>query len=408
MPTSSSFATKVHGPAVSSRNVVLMGVIALAVAMGVGRFAFTPMLPLMLRDGGLNAAMGAEWAAVNYGGYLAGALSAAWFARRLHTGLVAGLLGVVVSTLAMAGSDPSLPWLGAVLRGVAGVCSAWVLVCASSWCLPELAPRGSRSGGWIYTGVGSGIAVTGALAWLGGRQTAQVLWIELGLLALVGTVYVLQQWRVETATTQSGGVATVATPPTLARETEGTWGLIVCYGVFGYGYIVPATFLPTMARELVEDPLVFGLTWPIFGSAAALSVAAAARWMAPWPRRKVWALAQATMAVGTLIPLLQQSLWALTLSAVLVGGTFMVATMAGLQLAREKMPANPTRLLSRMSVGFATGQIAGPVWVRLMGGMGMAQPVALWWANAMATFVLIVTALWLWRGEGLHAKEEGA
>jgi MFS family permease len=174
--------------------------------------------------------------------------------------------------------------------------------------------------------------------------------------------------------------------------------LVLCYSAFGFGYIIPATYLPTMARQLVSDPLVFGLTWPIFGAAAALSVAVASRWLSAWPRRKVWAAAQAVMALGTLLPLCQQSLWTLTASAVLVGGTFMVATMAGLQLARERMPSNPTPLLARMTAGFAAGQIAGPLLVRWIGSTQWAGWDALHWANAAATVLLAATAFWLWRG----------
>ena len=104
------------------------------------------------------------------------------------------------------------------------------------------------------------------------------------------------------------------------------------------------------------------------------------------------------MAVGTLLPLLQQALWVLVASAVLVGGTFMVSTMAGLQLARERIPSNPTPLLARMTAGFAAGQIAGPVLVRLIGSAQIAGWDALSWANAVATVLLAVTSLWLWRG----------
>ena len=157
---------------------------------------------------------------------------------------------------------------------------------------------------------------------------------------------------------------------------------MLCYGTFGFGYIVPATFLPAMARQLVPDPLVFGLTWPLFGLAAALSVAAAARWLPGWPRRRVWALAQGMMALGTALPLAAQALWALAASAVLVGGTFMVATMAGLQLAREQAPANPTPLLARMTVAFAAGQIAGPLLVRASAPAAGPAGMRSAWASA--------------------------
>lgn len=175
--------------------------------------------------------------------------------------------------------------------------------------------------------------------------------------------------------------------------------LILCYGAFGFGYIVPATFLPAMARQQVSDPLVFGLTWPLFGLAAALSVAAAARWASLWPRREVWALAQGIMALGTALPLASRAIWSLALSAVLVGGTFMVATMAGLQLAREQVPANPTPLLARMTMAFAAGQILGPVLVRGLGPGMLFGWDAISWACAVATLLLALTAAWLWRAE---------
>jgi len=74
----------------------------------------------------------------------------------------------------------------------------------------------------------------------------------------------------------------------------------------------------------------------------------------------------------------------------------MVATMAGLQLARERMPSNPTQMLARMTAGFAAGQIAGPLLVRWIGTTQWAGWDALHWANAAATVLLAATAFWLW------------
>jgi hypothetical protein len=377
--------------------VVASGVVALAVAMGVGRFAFTPLLPLMLRDGTLSAATGAEWAAANYVGYLAGALTASAFVSAPLRGLLIALVGVAVSTLAVGFVGYGVQAAGVAARALAGVFSAWALICASAWCLPYLAHRRmTHLGAWIYTGVGLGIALTGSVAWIGGTQPARWLWLELGALACSGVAIVA--WLPVALPASESSKAQGQKSDTTAR---GVWrrhaAILFCYGAFGFGYIVPATFLPAMAREHTSNPLVFGLTWPVFGLAAVASVAASARWLAEWPRARVWALAQAVMALGTGTTLVSSQLPALALTAVLVGGTFMVATMAGLQLARELEPGSPAPLLAALTVAFALGQIAGPVVIRLLGPGLRGGWDALACANGAATALLAVSSLWLWR-----------
>jgi MFS family permease len=374
-------------------SILLIGVISLAVAMGIGRFAFTPLLPLMVRDHAIDAATGSEWAAANYAGYLIGAMTAARMGRRILPSLRAALIGVALSTLLVAFVEGAA--LGAALRFAAGIFSAWVLVLASSWCLAELARRGEvRAGSWIYTGVGLGVALAGVVAWLGGMQPAWLLWLELGLLAALGVAYALAALP-RTSTDRLAASVTAH-----GRPLQGSWKLVICYGAFGFGYIVPATFLPALAREQVDDPLVFGVTWPLFGIAAALSVAVVARLLSAAPRRRVWAVAQAAMAVGTGLPVLSESLWSLALSALLVGGTFMITTMAGLQMARELMPRDPTRLLARMTAAFAAGQIAGPLLVRALQFQPATGSSGVSAAGAIAALVLALSALWLWLGRG--------
>lgn len=391
----------------STLPILVGGIIALAVAMGIGRFAFTPMMPLMLRDGIIDLAIGTEWAAANYLGYLIGALTASRFGKNTRRGMTLGLTGIGITTLGIVLVSASSPWLGTMLRGAAGIFSAWVLVCTSGWCLNALAARNaSKKGSWIYTGVGLGIMVTGLLTWLGGQQVAASLWLALGALACGGTVLAMLCMKERMAP------ASAPAAPAMAKSApqggQGTAALVVCYGTFGFGYIIPATFLPTMARQLAPDPQIFGLTWPIFGCAAAVSVALVSRWMSGWKRTHVWALAQGCMALGTLLPLFVNALWAIAVSAVLVGGTFMVATMAGLQLARERMPADPTKLLGRMTAGFAAGQIIGPLVVRAIGTGKIAGWDAFSWANALATVLLAVTAVWLWRMDRHQALPSSA
>ena len=127
----------------STGNAAGAGFVALAVAMGIGRFAFTPLLPMMQADAGLTVVEGGWLAAANYAGYLAGALTALAM-RGSPAGVVrSGLALVGVSTLAMA----FVPHLAAALalRALAGVASAWVLVFASAWGLDHIQSAASPS-----------------------------------------------------------------------------------------------------------------------------------------------------------------------------------------------------------------------------------------------------------------------
>ncbi|HKX02754.1 MAG TPA: YbfB/YjiJ family MFS transporter, partial [Methylomirabilota bacterium] len=146
------------------------------------------------------------------------------------------------------------------------------------------------------------------------------------------------------------------------------WGLdsarlVLCHGILGLGYIIPATFVPAMARTLVPDPLVFGWAWPIFGAAAMASTLVAGAAIRVVGNRRLWALSQLVMAVGVAAPVLWPSMGGIMVAALLVGGTFMVSTMGGLQEAQIVAGPHARQLMAAMTAAFAAGQIAGPLLV---------------------------------------------
>jgi MFS family permease len=339
--------------------LALVSLVALAVAMGIGRFAFTPLLPMMQQDAGLSVTAGGWLASANYLGYLMGALLATALRIRSATAIRAGLATIVVVTFGMGMAHTFAAWV--VLRTLAGIGSAWVLVFTSSWSLERLAQTNRPVlNGVVFAGVGTGIALAGAvcIALMQWRATSSQAWTALGWVALVGTAAV---WRaLGTGERVSSGDGRHV--PAEARRWEARWVLLVlCYGVFGFGYILPATFVPLMARQLVTDPLVFGWAWPVFGIAAALTPLGAAVWAQRIGVRRVWAASQATMALGVAVPIVWQTIGGIMLAALLVGGTFMVITMAGMQQARAMAGRAATPLMAAMTSAFGTGQIVGPV-----------------------------------------------
>ena len=155
----------------SALAVCTAGALSLAVAMGIGRFAFTPMLPLMIQGGQLDVAAGGWLAAANYAGYLLGAMTASrtgWSAPRLAA---TALVLTAVFTAAMALPGPAWLWLG--LRLAAGVSSAWACVGTSVWCLGALSRLQRPSwGAGLYAGVGAGIAIAGLFCLAGAAAGA--------------------------------------------------------------------------------------------------------------------------------------------------------------------------------------------------------------------------------------------
>jgi hypothetical protein len=152
-----------------------------------------------------------------------------------------------------------------------------------------------------------------------------------------------------------------------------------------------------MARSLVSDPRLFGLAWPVFGITAALSTFIAGWAMRHATRIQVWAVSNVIMGVGVLLPSVWLNGATVALSALMVGGTFMIVTMAGVQEVRARAVGDATPLVARMTSAFALGQIAGPIASSLLLHVPRFAQSGLNVALQIAAVTLFASAAWLWR-----------
>lgn len=385
----SSIAAPVVVPAPPTAvTAVWTGLIGLAVAMGIGRFAFTPLLPLMQQDAGLTLVQGGWLATANYVGYLAGAVIYIAAPPRPARAIQWGLMSIAIFTLGMALTNYFWPWL--VLRFLAGAASALVLVGVSAWAIPILVQLGRVEwSGRVFSGVGVGICFAGLISLIAAVTAwgSRAAWILLGAIA-AGFTFAL--WRRLAADAAYAPAAITTEHRPLSRQA---WVATLCYGAFGYGYIIPATFLPALAREVIANPAAFGWVWPVFGAAAAISTALAARFFPGHSPRRLWAYGQWVLAIGVIAPVFATNLHVLLFSALCVGGTFMVITMAGVQEARRMGGTQGPRLIAAFTAAFALGQIIGPLTVTLFHG-------GLTWPSLLAGFVLAASSLALRLGAG--------
>jgi MFS family permease len=382
----------------------------MAVAMGIGRFAFTPLLPIMMAEHSVDLNGASLLASANYVGYLVGAVACTfqpWLWRRLHwrsfpngPALIrAGLVATGVLTLAMALHVPAA-W--APLRFAAGVASALVFLYTSSWCLEQLAHRGVPDmGALIYVGpglgiVGSGLAASALVAW---RAPAALGWFTFGLLALVLTALV---WKILQARRAIEAPPLAPTParPAPAAAPAGAMELALltaAYGIAGMGYIVTATFLPVIARLALPGSRWLDLFWPLFGLGVIVGALVASRLRGPGDLRLRLAACYAMQAVGVAASLVSPTLAGFAIGSVLLGLPFTAITFFAMQEARRVRPLQAASVMGLLTAMWGLGQIIGPPLAALLVAHSADATIGFDRALWIATGALLVgMGLYLW------------
>lgn len=348
------------------------GLLSLAAALGIGRFVYTPILPVMMRSLHWSAATGGAVASANYLGYLAGALAAMHPgpARRPRGWLFAALVCSAVTTLGM-GASGALPLL-LLLRFIGGVASAFVIICASALVLGALQshPR-PRLSALFFSGVGAGVILSAVIVDLLAARRApwQMLWIGSGAAALLCTAAVLallgphgdtiaERARGARAAAHASADAIGAVLPH-ERSRAGLAPLVVAYGLFGIGYVITATFLVTIVRQGGASQVLGPWIWILVGLTAVPSVPA---WL--WLAERIGAMAALALAclleaAGVAASVAHDNA-ALCAAAVLLGGTYMGITALGLMRGRELAGSRAHQVLGLMTASFAVGQAIGP------------------------------------------------
>ncbi|MBZ9696713.1 YbfB/YjiJ family MFS transporter [Mesorhizobium sp. CO1-1-9] len=365
------------------------GMIAMAVAMGIGRFVYTPILPGMMEELHLSPANAGWIASANYLGYLVGALAAAgsWAHGRERL-LMLGALGASAVLAASMGLTDAMAAFVAI-RFLAGLASAFVMVFMASIVFSHIAAAGRGDlQAWHFGGVGLGIAISAAMmavlvtehaGWAQG-------WLWSGAISACGFVAV--------ALLVNQGPLTngeVRREPALPKDRS-LMKMIVAYGLFGFGYVVTATFLVAIVRQGGGSRVFEAMVWMVAGLAGFPSV-----WL--WQKIAARIGLYAAYALGCFVEVVGVTASVATggrmgplLGGVLLGGTFIAITALGLQAARQQAPASPRRIFALMTASFGLGQIIGPIAAGLL-----AQASGdFFLASIVAAAVLVVSGAVTW------------
>ncbi|PBB82252.1 MFS transporter [Mesorhizobium sp. WSM3879] len=373
----------------SPLRLALAGMTALAVAMGIGRFVYTPILPGMMEELHLTPADAGWIASANYLGYLIGALAAAggWAHGRERLLMFASLAASAVLAALMGLNETMAAFLA--IRFLAGLASAFVMVFMSSIVFSHLAKAGRGDLQALhFGGVGLGIAASSAL--LATLVTAHAGWpagwLWSGAISAVGLLLVA---ILAGSATPANGVD--GPEPALPKDRSLT-KIILAYGLFGLGYVVTATFLVAIVRQDGGGRVFEASVWMIAGLAGFPST-----WF--WQKLAgriglytAYAVSCMVEVVGVIASVVIKGFSGPLLAAILLGGTFIAITAFGLQAARQLAPQAPRRTFAVMTAAFGLGQIIGPIAAGLLAQASGNYVLA----STMAAAALLVSGVVAW------------
>ena len=343
--------------------VILAGISALILTVGIARFAYTPMLPVMRSEAGLSALAGGWLATINYAGYMLGVLIASAISD-LRSKFVLyrwGLIAAVATTVATGYTDNVYLW--AVLRFASGLSSIAGILLASGLILNWLLRTGQKPElGLHFIGLGLGVALSGlCAAAMAGRLAWDGQWIALGAL---GMLFFIPAWFWMPAPAPSDGPHAAG-----ASANAGRAWMAILQGIYfcaGFGYVVSATFVVAIVERFPSLSGWGNWIWVLVGLAAVPSSYLWDRIARAIGEIPALMLAFALQTVSILLTALSNTAAANITAAILFGGTFAGIVSLTLALVGRFLPHNPAKAMARLTISYGVAQIIAPAMAGLM------------------------------------------
>jgi len=339
--------------------ILLAGILAIVVGLGVARFAFTSLLPSMLDDF-LTLTYAGILASLNFAGYLAGAVFSV-FIKDINTKVKYFRIGMVLSvltTFVLATTVDETLWL--ISRVIAGFGSAMLIIVGTAIVMVKLNFEDkTKAMGIHFSGIGVAIVVSDFISrYVLQRGTWSDAWLVLSLFALIisfYSVYILSFDKELKQQAIKHKLSMSIFPPYVVL-------LILAYFTEGVGFVIQGTFLPDIINSLEGLDGYGSLAWFLVGIAGIPSSIIWMRLAHKYGSINIIMVAMSIQLVGILIPALSNNMYLNLLSGVLYGGTFIGLVALFMNLGGRLAAKNPVVLMGAMTATYGVGQVAGPLY----------------------------------------------
>lgn len=343
----------------TKNRVYIAGICSLLVTVGVARFSYSLLLPIMQEGAGLSESGGGWLATTNYMGYMVGVLLAASLHNLNHKYNLhrAYLILSVITSAAMVVTTDMITW--AMLRFIAGICASGGMIIASGLILKWLVNNKHRAElGIHFSGAGLSIITTSLLveAMLSMSANWQQQWIALAIMAVIFAIPAWL-WMPHPATKAQAGVTAQDNPPGKTFKLL----MMLAYFCAGYGYVVSSTFIVDIVEGVEGLQGQGGFAFILVGIAATPAAIIWDRIARNIGYLKALFAAYVLQAIGIILPAINDTLPIILISTLLFGGTFIACVSLVLTMAGNFFPSNPAKFMGTMTLAFGAAQIIAPV-----------------------------------------------
>ena len=367
--------------------ILLAGILALVVGVGVARFAFKSLLPAMLENH-LSIAFAGMLASVNYVGYLSGSIFSI-FIKDIHAKVRFfrfGLVLCIITSLLLALTQSQIIWL--IARLLAGFGAAMALVVGSAIVMSKLQNTNkTKAMGIHFSGLGFSILVSDLImrAVFNFSDYWQYAWL---VLAIAGTVFASYSAYILSFDKQNTDQV-IKHKFDKALLSPLVIVLALAYFTEGVGMVVQATFLPDIVNSLPGLAGYGGYAWLAVGLAGIPSCIIWMRLAYRYNSIDMMILAMALQVIGILIPIFSNNIVLNLISGILYGATFIGLVALFMNFAGQLAGKNPVFIMGMITAAYGVGQVVAPLYcVALIEQFGNYN--AALYVTAMIVFIGII------------------
>ncbi|WMZ56298.1 YbfB/YjiJ family MFS transporter [Staphylococcus pseudintermedius] len=339
-----------------------LGMIALFIVIALGRFAYTPILPFMQLDTGLDNKSVGLLATFNYLGYLIGAMLPIFYIMKNKVFDLKCYLLLNVATMLLFGvTDHFVIW--SLLRLLNGISSGAVFVLASNVVLEALhLARREGIAGLLYSAVGLGLFSSSLFIFLYTDVTHwRETWIWLGSAAFILTLIIIVCLR-ENPTLPEPASHKAHGPENVIRYSKKFYiPFAIAYFCEGAGYIITGTFLVAIVKTMPTLSEYAALSWMFVGLGA---IPATVLWSMIGQRIGICLsviLAFLLQIVAVLMPIFTVNAFAIALSSMIFGATFLGLTTLFMSKSHQiTFETKGNNLVAVMTLIYSVGQMIAP------------------------------------------------